>query len=295
MRRMMKLIGALLLVAVLALAAVFAWAWQRSEAGLARRYAVADPPLPRPTDAASLARGQHLFETRGCNECHAKGGVGALVMDAGPVMRVVAPNITPARLAARGYDADAIAAAIRHGVRPDGTPLVFMPAHDYATLSDEDTAALVSYLATLPDSDHEPGVIEVRPLGRVLYALGKLPLLPAEQLDHAPRARLAPAVGETVEYGRYVATVCSGCHGADFAGGAALAPDSPPVANLTPAALGDWGEPDFFRAMREGVRPDGRALHPMMPWQAFAGMTDTELRAIWLHLRSLPPVATTPR
>jgi mono/diheme cytochrome c family protein len=292
MRRVLKFVGGVLLVALLGLAGVFAWAWQRSEAGLARRYAVADPPLQLPGDAVSLARGRHLFETRGCNDCHAAGGVGALVMDAGPVVRVVAPNITPAQLAARGYDAAAIAAAIRHGVRPDGTPLVFMPSHDYATLGDEDTAALVAYLATLPDSGHEPGAIEVRPLGRVLYALGRLPLLPAEMIDHAPRERQAPPVGETIDYGRYVAAVCTGCHGADFAGGAPLALGAPPVANLTPAALGDWRESDFFRVMREGVRPDGRALHPMMPWKAFSTMTETELRAIWLHLRSLPPVAS---
>lgn len=292
MRSVLKGIVGLLLVGVLVAAGLFAWAWQRSEAGLARRYAVADPPLPLPTDAAALARGRHLFQTRGCNDCHAAAGVGKLVMDAGPVLRVVAPNITPARLAARGYDADAIAAAIRHGVRPDGTPLVFMPSHDYATLGDEDTAALVAYLGTLPDSSHAPGAIEVRPLGRVLYALGKLPLLPAEKIDHAPRVRSAPPVGETVEYGRYVAAVCTGCHGVDFAGGAPLASGAPAIANLTPAALGAWRETDFFRAMREGVRPDGRTLHPMMPWQAFSSMTETELRAIWLHLRSLPPVAS---
>ena len=295
MRRVMKRVGVLLLVVLLGAAGLVAWAWQRSESGLARRYAVADAPLRLPTDAAALTAGKHLFETRGCNECHAAGGVGAPVLDAGPVMRIVAPNITPSRLAARGYDADAIAAAIRHGVRPDGTPLVFMPSHDYAELGDEDTAALVAHMATLPDSSHEPGPTEVRPLGRVLYALGQLPLLPAEFIDHAPRARVAPPPGENIAYGRYVAAVCTGCHGDDFAGGAPLARGAPPVANLTPAALGDWSEADFFRAMRAGKRPDGRALHPMMPWKAFAGMTDTELRAIWLHLRSLPPVASAPR
>lgn len=290
MRKVLKGIGAVLALAVLGLALLFGWAWQRSEAGLARRYAVADAPLVLPTDAAALAHGRHLFESRGCDECHAAGGVGALVMDAGPVARVVAPNITPARLAARGYDADAIAAAIRHGVRPDGTPLVFMPAHDYADLGDADTAALVAHMATLPDSAHDPGATRVRPLGRVLYALGRFPLLPAEHIDHAPRTRVAPPVAATEDYGRYVAAVCSGCHGADFAGGPPLVAGAPPVANLTPSALADWSEADFFRVLREGARPDGRKLHPTMPWQAFSAMTATEMRAMWLFLRSLPPV-----
>jgi mono/diheme cytochrome c family protein len=290
MRRVLKWVGAVLMLAVLGLAVLFGWAWQRSEAGLARRYAVADAPLARPTDAASLAHGRHLFETRGCSGCHGDGGIGALVMDAGPVARIVAPNITPARLAARGYDADAVAAAIRHGVRPDGAPLVFMPSNDFADLGDADTAALVAYMATLADSAHDVGALEVRPLGRVLYALGQFPLLPAEAIDHAARPRAAPPVAATAEYGRYVATVCRGCHGNDYAGGPPMGPGAPPVANLTPAALRDWREADLARVLREGVRPDGRALHETMPWRAFAGMTDTEVGAVWAYLRSLPPV-----
>lgn len=292
MRRVLKWVGGLLGLVLLAGAGLFGAAWWNSEAALARRYTVADPRLERPTDPAALAQGRHLFESRGCNDCHAAGGVGALVMDAGPVARIVAPNITPAQLAARGYDdADKVGAAIRHGVRADGTPLVFMPSHDYAGLSDADTAALVAYLATLPDSDHQPGTIELRPLGRVLHLLGKFPLLPAEHIDHAPRVRHAPAAGATPEFGRYVAQVCTGCHGADFGGAPPLAAGAPPVSNLTPAALGGWSEADFVRVLREGVRPDGSALHPMMPWKAFASMTDTELRAMWTYLRSLPPVA----
>ena len=45
--------------------------------------------------------------------------------------------------------------------------------------------------------------------------------------------------------------------------------------------------------MRAGVRPDGRELHPMMPWREFGTMTDTELDALWAHFGTLPP--TPPR
>lgn len=288
MHRWVKRIAIAGLVLVAGAGGFYGWAWWQSEAGLARPYAVADAPLRLPTDPASLEHGRHLFETRGCGDCHA-GGVGALVFDAGPLIRLVAPNITPAALAARGYDTDRIAAAIRHGVRADGTPLVFMPAGDWSELSDADTAALIAYMATLPASDNDPGATEIRPLARVLHALGKFPLIPAETLDHAPRERSAPQVGENAEYGRYVAAVCTGCHGPGLHGGAPLAAGTPSVPDLTPSGLGDWSEPDFFRLMREGRRPDGRELHPIMPWPSFAKMSDTELRAIWLHLRRLPP------
>lgn len=292
MRRLIRGLGQGVVALVLAGAAFYGVAWWNSEAALARVYTVADAPLVLPDDVDALAHGRHLFETRGCDECHGAGGVGNLVMDAGPVIRLVAPNITPRRLAARGYDADRIAAAIRHGVRADGTPLVFMPAGDWSELSDADTAALVAYMRTLPDSEQATDPIELRPLGRVLHLLGKFPLVPAERIDHAPRERGAPAPQVTPDYGRYVAAVCTGCHGADFAGAPPLVAGTPPVANLTPAALGGWDEADFLRLMREGRRPDGSEVHPMMPWRTFARMTDTELRAMWSHLSRLPARAS---
>ena len=64
------------------------------------------------------------------------------------------------------------------------------------------------------------------------------------------------------------------------------------AANLTPEAIGDWTEADFFRAMREGRRPDGRGLDPFMPWRSFSAMSDTELSALWLYLQSASPKAT---
>src|SRR5205085_2458360 len=152
---------------------------------------VNDPPLEIANDAATLGRGRHLFATRGCQDCHGMGGVGHLVFDAGPVIRVVAPNITPSGLGSR-YSSDGIAAAIRHGVRADGSGLIFMPAGDYANLGDDDTAALVAYAQSLPASSNDPGRTEVRPIARVLYLFGKFPLLAAESIDHTPRTHAAP-------------------------------------------------------------------------------------------------------
>jgi len=41
--------------------------------------------------------------------------------------------------------------------------------------------------------------------------------------------------------------------------------------------------------MRTGQRPDGRQLHPMMPWKSYSAMQDVELRAVWTYLQTLPP------
>jgi mono/diheme cytochrome c family protein len=93
---------------------------------------------------------------------------------------------------------------------------------------------------------------------------------------------------------------CVGCHtenkdGAPtFAGGRAL---KTPFGtfygpNITPdaeAGIGRWTEADFFRAMRQGERPNGSNYFPAFPYPSFTRMTDDDLRDIWAYLRSLPP------
>jgi hypothetical protein len=61
------------------------------------------------------------------------------------------------------------------------------------------------------------------------------------------------------------------------------------VANLTPAGIGKWSEADFMKALRTGVRPDGRILSAVMPWPYTKFLTDDEIRAMWMYLQSLPP------
>jgi mono/diheme cytochrome c family protein len=291
MRRFLKWVGTFLLVLVVAAMGLYALAWRHSEQALARHFQVNDPPLAIAHDAANIARGQHLFTTRGCQDCHGLNGVGHLVFDAGPVIHLVAPNITPHGLGTR-YSGDALAAAIRHGVRADGTGLIFMPAMDYTNLSDADTAALIAFVQSLPPSTNDPGRIEVRFLARVLYLFDKFPLLSSEHIDHTPRQRTAPAEAATASYGEYLSHGCTGCHGDDLAGQRipGTPPAIPPSANLTPHANGlhDWKESDFLRVMHEGKKPDGSKIDKIMPWESIGHMSDTELQALWLYLRQLP-------
>ncbi len=296
MRKLFKGLLAIVAVLVLAIGGVFAAAWFKTEQMLARHYEITDPPLAIARDAASVARGAHLYNSvLGCVECHGAGAVGKLAIDAGPVGQVFAPNLTPAALGGR-FDADGIAAAVRHGVRPDGTPLRFMPSGDYAHLSDADTAALVAYLQSLPPSTNAPGDTHFTPLGRTMAMFGMLELTPADKIDHSPRVRAAPVAGPTAEYGAYLAQSCTGCHGGTFAGQhvPGTPPDFPDAANLTPHADGlkSWQFADFQRALRTGKRPNGRELAGFMPWRVYATMTDTELAAIWAHLSTLPPQAS---
>ena len=278
---------------IAAMGGLYAVAWWSSEQALAKVYDIKDPSLVFAGDAAEAARGAHLYGVLGCVECHGADASGKLVFDAGPVARVVGSNLTPGALAER-YDANQLAAAIRHGVREDGRPLKFMPVGDFQHLSDADTAALVRHLQSLPSSDNAPGDTVIGPMGRVLHLLGKFDLAPAEHLDHAPRRRGAPVPGATAEYGAYLAQVCTGCHGPDWAGQRVpgTPPELPAASNLTSHAngLAGWTEADFIRVIRTGQRPDGRELHGFMPWRIYAAMTDEELQALWRHLSALPPL-----
>jgi cytochrome c553 len=294
MGKWIRRLGVVVVVLVGAVALLYGAARWKAASQLATGYDIQDPPLAFAGDDAELARGAHLYTVLGCVECHGANAVGKVVFDAGPVATVVAPNLTPPRVADR-YDADALAAAIRHGVGPDGRPLRFMPVGDFKELSDADTAALVRHLQTLPPSDNAPGEFRIGPVGYLLNLFGKFELVPAGTIDHAPRARTAPAEAPTAAYGAYLAQVCTGCHGAGWAGQRVpgTPPELPAAANLTPHAdgLGAWTEADFIRAMREGRRPDDRELHPFMPWKVYGTMTDLELQAVWAHLSSLPPTA----
>jgi mono/diheme cytochrome c family protein len=291
MRRFMKWAGIGLAVILLGIAGLFAVAWAVTGKAMSRTYAVNDPPLQASQGTAALQRGKHLFDTRGCGDCHGPQGTGRVMIDDPVLGMIVTSNLTRS-VRNPAYTDDALAAAIRHGVRHDGTPLLIMPSGDFHNLDNADVAALIAYLRSLPASDNDPGTSKVRPVGRVLYMLGKLPMFPAETLDHSPRARQAPMAAVTPDYGRYVAQSCTGCHGGDFGGGIVVVPGKPASANLTPHddGLAKWSEGDFLRLMQSGHRPDGSAVDPLMPWAVYTNMDDIELRAMWAYLRTIEPV-----
>lgn len=253
----------------------------------------AEEPLTIPTDSASLARGKHLASSVAiCTHCHDEDFGGKLYADAGPIGLIMGPNLTSGRggIGATYTDAD-WERAIRHGLRRDGTSLIVMPSDVFAHLTDEDVAAIIGYIKQMPPVDRELEPTHFRLLGRTLLVSGQLPLLSAPK---APRMEHAAAVRPetTAEYGRYLADIggCHSCHGQGLSGGRVDGPpDLPPASNITPAGLSNWTEADFFRAMREGRRPDGSVLNPFMPWPVLGGMTDDELQALWLYLQSVPP------
>ena len=63
--------------------------------------------------------------------------------------------------------------------------------------------------------------------------------------------------------------------------------------NLTPdpeTGAGRWSDDQLSRAIREGIGNDGRALFPMMPYEHFRFMSDEDVAAVVVYLRTIQPV-----
>ncbi len=283
-------VGALVGLVGVGVVGLYAW----TSAQVNARIALPTHAFSAPTDAASAARGEHILRSLAkCTDCHAADLGGAQMIDDPAFGRIFASNLTGGRGGVGGAYTDLeLERAIRHGLARDGRRLVIMPSHDYQHLSDEDLGALIAYLRTISPVDRDPTPLSIGPVARGLYAAGLLPLFPAEAVTHGNESVPSVPVDSTIAYGRYIGDVgCAGCHGTTYGGG--KIPGTPPEwkapANITVGGIGHYGFDDFKRALREGVRPDGSALDPMMPVTATRLMTDIELAAVWKYLRSLEP------
>jgi len=318
MKKVLKIVASIVLVLVLLGAGGYAWARAKATAKLSRHFDVhtVDFPVPFPLDSAEIAadsltperasalaleraveRGRHLVESRYvCTECHGKDFGGGTMVDDPMIGRLLGPNITAG---AGGMTAAYTAAdwdrIVRHGIRPDRTGAA-MPSEDFQRMSDRELSDVIAFIRSMPTVDATVPPVALGPLGTVLLAAGQMHLsADVIEAHDMPRAAFPPAAEPSVEYGRHIANVCMGCHGANLTGGKIPGgdPSWPAASDLTPLpeGLGGWTYEQFVTAMTEGRRPDGTALLiPMATVTAYTkNMTATEREALWACLRSLPP------
>jgi mono/diheme cytochrome c family protein len=66
------------------------------------------------------------------------------------------------------------------------------------------------------------------------------------------------------------------------------------VPNISPDpndGIGNWSEADFVTAMLKGTSPDGRHYFPAFPYASYQRMRLDDVRDLFAHLKTLPPVA----
>jgi mono/diheme cytochrome c family protein len=290
----------------------FATKWRtemKKSAGVGVAFVIACLMAVPATAQSPVERGRYLVDSiAGCGNCHTpKGSNGPLpgkelagnaVIEDNPAFRAVASNITPDKATGIGNWTDAqIAKAIREGLRPDGSLIgPPMPIGLYRGIADDDLAAIVAYLRTVPAVSN---VSE-----KSTY---HIPLPPN---DGPPVDRVtAPPAADLVRTGAYLAGPvghCIECHsplGAngqrDFSRtGAGGQPFPGPwgisvAANITQSrtrGLGAWTDAQIERAIRQGVSQDGRALSPPMGFGYYARISAADMTALIAYLRALPPI-----
>ena len=233
-------------------------------------------------------------------------GKGGEVFDknAGFPGTIYAANITPTALGT--WTDGEIFRAISTGVRKNGKPIFpVMPYDNYGLLDPKDLEAVVCYLRTLEPVAHTPPESQYDfPMNFIINTIPK-----------KPNFSVRPDSSNRLAYGKYMVTAasCGACHtpfekGAFdttlmFAGGRAFNMPAGTVtsANITPdkeTGIGSWSKDIFigkFKAYRDSAFAHRRVdfMHDpvtVMPWPVYAGMTDSDLGAIYDYLQSVKPI-----
>jgi mono/diheme cytochrome c family protein len=297
MNKLTKIVGGALAVLAASVGVAAGAAMLLSERKLNRVVDVDVAQVDLAAFEPDMARGEYLFLTRGCSECHGAQGEGRLAMDhPDSGLRVYTPNITRGGggAAATYSDTDWIA-LLRHGLKPSRQPVFIMPSEDYAQMADEDVASLVAYIRALPPAPERKAELRIPLMVKALYAFG-VATDAAEKIDHTRRAP-ARVPDDAHSRGAYIAMTCTGCHGQGLAGGKipGAPPTWPAAANLTSApdgVMNRYSSAEQFRQMmRSGKRADGTPIM-VMPFESLRAMSDAELDALFGFLRSLEPKAS---
>ncbi|HYG20214.1 MAG TPA: cytochrome c [Ohtaekwangia sp.] len=289
-KKILKIIGFVLGGIVLLAGIFYAKVYFSIEKRLHTVYDVKPQAVAIRSDSATLALGGRLVKAKGCTDCHGSDLGGGVFIDDPALGFLVARNLTKGR---GGFPADRTiddwVLALKHGLNTQRTPLLFMPSHEYAHLSEHDMGAIIAYCEQLPKVDRELPESSVGPLGKILADLDKLPLFPAEMIDHNSVLikEMKPEV--TVEFGKYLSTACQGCHRENMKGGEPVAPGFPVVADISSTGNpGRWTDEQFITTLRTGVTPEGKTLKQSeMPWAMTKAFTDVELKALHLYLKQL--------
>jgi len=258
-----------------------------------------------------LERGRYLVLTRhGCVFCHSERDWNApgappradrlgagVVWSAEGMAWLTAPNITPDPETGIGKASDdGVARAIREGIGLDGRALfALMPYQEYRRIPDEDLAAIVVYIRSLTPVKN--------PLPKSTLPF-PLPLIMRGVPEPLARPVPAPDLSTPEKRGEYVlrTAACHHCHtpmmdgkldmALDMAGGNPFPSPQGTIAatNLTndPTGIGNYDEATFVTVMKTGKFG---TLHAIMPWTAYSGMTEEDLKAIYAYLRTLKPVS----
>lgn len=315
MRLFLKIIGTLLVLAVLTVSAVLAYvAFALPDVGEAEE-------LDIEYTAERIERGHYLAHTvTVCMDCHSTRdwtkfsgpitpgtlGMGGDRFDQTVGMPGVfyARNITPAGVAR--YTDGELFRVITSGVTKEGRAMFpLMPYPYYGKMDPEDIYSIIAYLRTLPPIENEvPESAADFPMNFILNTI-----------PQPPTFTKMPDPSDEIAYGGYLVNAggCIECHtqvnqgriiaGLEFSGGREFQfPDGSVVrsSNITPhtgSGIGSWTRDNFLARFRQYADStyQERSVTPgefnsIMPWTMYAGMTEQDLSAIYAYLKTVPAI-----
>ncbi len=314
MKKLLKIVGILLLVLILAVAAAATYV----KTALPN---VGEPPvISVERTPERVERGKYLANhVTVCMDCHSSrdwslfsaplasgnfaGGGEIFSRDLGFPGVFYARNITPYGIGE--WTDGEVFRAITTGQSRDGHALFpIMPYLNYGQLDREDIYSLIAYIRTLAPVKHDVQPAEAD--FPVNFIINTMPT----QANLTKR----PSETDVVDYGRYVATAagCVECHskrekgtkvpGTEYGGGMEfIMPNGITTsANISPDktnGIGSWTADAFvkrFKAYADSTykphKVGPKDMNTAMPWMMYAGMKETDLRAIFAYLQTVTPL-----
>ena len=252
--------------------------WLISSHKLASKAEARPERLAQPT-AAQLADGERQARVLGCYSCHGEGLRGNKMFDEPNVGTVWAPNLT--RVAAHASD-EQLARAIRQGIGVDGRTLFIMESETYQHLTDQEVAALIAHIRSLPAGGRDTPANSYGPLGRLGVVMGKFRTAPELVAEYAGKEPLRIA-GHDAGH-RLAVLNCSGCHNADLTGKEVKPGEVSPDLSI----VGGYDAAQFTALMRTGKPAGGQQLKLMaeVARSDLSHMTDEEIAQLYGYLEA---------
>ncbi len=277
------------------------------------------PSIQVPLTVSSIERGRYLANhVTVCMDCHSKRdwtvfsgpivpgteGSGGEVFsrEAGFPGEIYSSNLTPHKLA--DWTDGELYRAICAGVGKDGRALFPLMAYRrFGQMAKEDVYSIMAYIRSLKPIEQDP------PVSRLDFPVSLLNKLGPTEPVHDD----LPDSTDRVQYGSYLvnAAGCVDCHskvdkgsvveGTEFGGGMEFRQPggiirAPNITRHETAGIGGWTQELFVQKFKN-FDPSSHTLPKLgkddlispMPWAMYAGMTENDLEAIYVFLRSMEP------
>ena len=262
-------------------------------------------------EADGVKRGEYIFRATGGCTCHTEGEVGAFLSGGRaiqtPVGTFYGTNITPDEETGIGdWGEPDFVRAMREGVSPRGAHYFpVFPYTSFTRIRHQDLLDLRAYLLTVTPVRKENRAHEVQPpfsWRPLLWGWKLLNFRPGEFEEDPARsaewnrgAYLAQALGHCEEC-HTPRNLLGGLKKNMAYAGSRQGPEGEAVSNITPdveTGIGTWTVEDVVFLLKTGIKPSGDDVQGLMAEMidnGFKHLSDDDLRAIAVYLRSLPPV-----